>query len=158
MEQNISVIDVFCGAGGLSLGLKKQAEFNVPAYTDCFVAENLIRKYIKHKGIDASVARTEIKEMRKRAKDAADAANISVAIRSSKDIDFLDMKHLAEVVEGKQAKANTKRASLARDAIDYKPMRDAVAHTNLLTDEGKKRLENAHRNIKARINKLLKKP
>jgi hypothetical protein len=44
---------------------------------------------------------------------------------------------------------------LARDAKEYKPMRDAVAHTALLTDVAKRKLTSVYENIKGRIKELL---
>jgi hypothetical protein len=48
------------------------------------------------------------------------------------------------------------KASLSRDALEYKPMRDALAHTALLTDQAKIRLTTVYSNLKARIIELLK--
>ena len=48
-----------------------------------------------------------------------------------------------------------KEACLGRDAKEYKPMRDAVAHTALLTDIAKKKLTSVYENIKGRIKTLL---
>ena len=50
-----------------------------------------------------------------------------------------------------------KEASLSRDAVEFKPMRDAVAHTALLTGPAKKRLAAVRENIKARVRNLLSK-
>ena len=51
-------------------------------------------------------------------------------------------------------------ACLSRDAKQYKPIRDAVAHTALLTDTAKLKLTSVYANIGARIKNLLsgKKP
>jgi len=46
-------------------------------------------------------------------------------------------------------------ACLARDAAEYKPVRNAVAHTAILTDEAKKKLTSVRENIKARVKMLL---
>jgi len=48
-----------------------------------------------------------------------------------------------------------KEACLARDAKEYKPMRDAIAHTALLTDLAKQKLSTVYENIKGRIKILL---
>ena len=50
-----------------------------------------------------------------------------------------------------------KKASLRRDAAEYKPIRDAIAHTSRLTFIAKSRLNITYENIKARIVNLLNK-
>jgi len=54
-----------------------------------------------------------------------------------------------------KTKEPLKEAALSRDASAFKPMRDAVAHTALLTDEAKNRLTTVRENIKGRVKKLL---
>ena len=44
-----------------------------------------------------------------------------------------------------------------RDATEFKPIRDAVAHTAILTDQAKARLTTVRENIKGRVKKLLSK-
>jgi hypothetical protein len=48
-----------------------------------------------------------------------------------------------------------KEAGLARDAKTYKPVRDAMAHTSVLTSIAKQSLNTTYENIKARIKRLL---
>ena len=48
-----------------------------------------------------------------------------------------------------------KEAGLSRSATTYKPMRDAVGHTSLLTETAKQQLNLEYENIKARLVKLL---
>jgi len=62
------------------------------------------------------------------------------------------MDHLANLVDKKD---RVKEACLARDANEYKPIRDALAHTALLTDEAKSKLSTVYVNIKERVRKLL---
>ena len=63
------------------------------------------------------------------------------------------MNDLAYLVDKKDP---VKEACLARDANEYKPIRDALAHTALLTDVAKSKLTSVYENIKGRVNKLLK--
>jgi hypothetical protein len=63
------------------------------------------------------------------------------------------MDDLANLVDKPTDKL--KEAALARDATEFKPMRDAVAHTALLTDEAKERLRTVRQNVKGRIKTLL---
>ena len=46
-------------------------------------------------------------------------------------------------------------AGIARDAKVYKPIRDAMAHTSILTAVAKNSLNTTYENIKARIKKIL---
>ena len=64
------------------------------------------------------------------------------------------MNDLAYLVDKKDP---VREACLARDANEYKPMRDAVAHTALLTDVAKLKLTSVYENIKGRVNVLLSK-
>jgi hypothetical protein len=68
----------------------------------------------------------------------------------------LSMDGLANLVD--KAKEPLKEAGLSRDATEYKPMRDALAHTALLTDLAKNRLTTVYENIKARVKVLLSHP
>lgn len=69
------------------------------------------------------------------------------------DLNYLDMADLANLAD--KAVDKTKNAALSRDAVEFKPMRDAVAHTALLTDTAKIRLSTVRENIKERLRTLL---
>ena len=69
------------------------------------------------------------------------------------DLLYFDMDDLANFVD-KPADPN-KQAGIARDAKVYKPVRDAMAHTSILTSVAKNSLNITYENIKARIKKLL---
>ena len=62
------------------------------------------------------------------------------------------MGFLANLVEKRDP---IKEACLNRDANEYKPIRDALAHTALLTDEAKTKLNTVYANIRERIRTLL---
>jgi hypothetical protein len=79
--------------------------------------------------------------------------NISIEIRqSSKDLSYLSMDDLANLVDKEDP---IKKASLSRDAKEYRPIRDALAHTALLTDIAKSKLTTVYENIKGRVRTLL---
>ena len=63
------------------------------------------------------------------------------------------MDYLAKTVEGNMHQQNT--ASLVRDGVEYKPMRNAVGHTALLTENAKQKLRLVYENIKGRLKALL---
>lgn len=134
--------------------LSSDAEYNVTTYAECFISENLLRKFIKHKSIVLSPqAIAESKKWRDKEEVNKGTANISFDLRQSKeDLVYLDMDNLANLIEKVDP---VRQAGLSRDAKEYKPIRDAMAHTALLTQNAKQRLNSTYENIKARIKKLL---
>lgn len=131
--------------------LREDAAFNFESYAECFVSENLTRRYIVEKKIALSKEATVEAEKWKRVEtDSKNRGNVSIDIRRIKsDLSYLSMNDLAYMVD--KPKDKIKDASLARDADEYRPMRDAVAHTSLLTDDAKRKLTTVYENIKARI-------
>lgn len=134
--------------------LSKDAEFNVTTYAECFISENLLRNYIKHRPVALSEeARAASKKWRDKEETNKNKANISFDLRqSNEDLVYLDMDNLANLIEKVDP---LKQAGLSRDAKEYKPIRDAMAHTALLTLNAKRRLNTTYENIKARIKKIL---
>ncbi len=134
--------------------LSKDAEYNVTTYAECFISENLLRNYINYKSIELSPeAQSESTKWKKKEETNKDTANLSFDLRQSKDdLVYLDMDNLANLIEKVDP---IKQAGLSRDAKEYKPIRDAMAHTALLTYNAKQRLNSTYENIKARIKKLL---
>jgi hypothetical protein len=135
--------------------LRDDAEFNITSYVDCFLSENLARRFIsERKRVLSPRVKAEADQWRGRELQKKTKANLSYVIRKSdKDIDYLGMDDLAFTVEGK--KANAGERSLTLDAIEYAPVRNVVGHTGLLTDNGKGLLRLKHENIKARIKDLV---
>jgi hypothetical protein len=135
--------------------LSADATFNFESYAECFVSENLVRRYVKEKRIPLSAEAQAEAETRKRNEATnKNKGNISINVRKTgDDLSYLSMDFLAHLVD---AGDKTKRdARLIRDADEFKPMRDAVAHTALLTDEAKKKLATVRENIKGRVKTLL---
>ncbi|WP_315701735.1 MULTISPECIES: ATP-binding protein [unclassified Bradyrhizobium] len=135
--------------------LRDDAEFNIGAYVDCFLSENLARRYIAERTLPLSQrTKSEADQWREREAAKKTKANLSYGIRKNdKDIDYLGMDDLAFTVEGKKGNAGEK--SLTLDAIEYAPVRNVVGHTGLLTANGKSLLSLKHENIKARIKTLV---
>lgn len=136
-------------------GLASDARFNFESYAECFVSENLVRKYILYRKMTLSTeALAEAKKWKERETESMDKGNISIKIRrAAGDLGYLSMDDLANLVD--KPKDKLKEASLSRDASEFKPIRNAVAHTALLTDEAKARLTTVRENIKGRVKKLL---
>jgi hypothetical protein len=135
--------------------LRDDAEFNIASYVDCFLSENLARRYIAERKLAlVPGVKSEADQWRANESQKKTRANLSYGIRKSdKDIDYLGMDALAVTVEGK--KANAGERSLTLDAIEYAPVRNVVGHTGLLTDNGKNLLRLKYENIKARVKTLV---
>jgi hypothetical protein len=138
-------------------GLTDDAAYNFESYADCFVSENLIRKYIKDTKLALSnEAKQVAKQWKDKEKQSKGKGNISIAIRrEASDLSYLSMDDLAYLVD--KAKDALKEAALSRDANEYKPIRDAVAHTALLTKAAKNKLSSVRENIKGRVKTILSK-
>jgi len=134
--------------------LGDDAQFNLASYAECFVSENLLRKYIKEKNVTITPEATaEFEKWKSNEAQFKGKANISFEIRqNADDLLYLSMEHLANLAD--MHKEN-KQAALSRDAIIYKPVRDALAHTAILTAIAKQSLNTTYENIKARVKKLL---
>jgi hypothetical protein len=137
-------------------GLSSDAAFNFESYADCFVSENLVRKYIKEKKLPLTEeAKTEAKKWKDRETASKGKGNISIPIRREpNEPSYLSMDDLANMVDKRDP---AKEACLARDANEYKPIRDAVAHTALLTGVAKKKLSTVRENIKERVKTIVSK-
>lgn len=152
--------DQFVKKGGLVEDwinkLSQEAQFNIPSYTECFVSENLLREYIKYNKMTlSSEAMEEAQKWKEREEQNKDKANISYDIRTSRDdMFYLDMGYLANFID--KALNSQKDPALSRSAIIYKPVRDAVGHTSIITKTAKQQLSVEFENIKARLIKLLK--
>lgn len=136
--------------------MQEDAEFNLSSYGDCFISENLLRKYITDKNIPIPQnVQNKIDNWKTNAETAKQNANINFEIREeNSDLSHLDMDNLAYLAD--EEKDKIKKASLLRDAAVYKPIRDALAHTSRLTAVAKSQLNITYQNIKARIIGLLK--
>lgn len=136
--------------------IREDAEFNLSSYGECFVSENLLRKYIREKkiAIPKNIQNRLENEWKPKAEKAKESANISFEIREdNSDLSYMDMDSLASLADNETDKI--KKASLQRDATEYKPIRDAMSHTSRLTSYAKTRLNTTYENIKARIIVLL---
>jgi hypothetical protein len=137
--------------------LRDDAEFNITSYVDCFLSENLARKYITENGIGLKGnIKAEATKWRTREANKKGKANLSFDIRKiDEDIDYLGMDELAISIEGNKASGGEQ--SLWLDAVSYAPVRNVVGHTGLLTGNAKSHLRLTHENIKARIKTLVSK-
>lgn len=134
--------------------LKVDAGFCFSSYAECYISENLLRRYILEKSVVLSDdSRTVIAEYKKREVAAKKLGNISIAIRKiDHDLSYLAMSDLAALSDkGDRIKEN----NLLRDSYEYKPLRDALMHTALLGDVAKTKLSMTYENIKGRLKEML---
>jgi hypothetical protein len=136
--------------------LQEDASFNVSSYTECFISENLLRKFIVDQNVTLSEKmKADIKEYREKAEKFKSLGNVSIEVRENDDdLSYLAMNDLTYLADPDGKKEFTK-ASLYRDGQTYKPMRDAMAHTARLTAAAKALLTGTFENIKARVINLL---
>lgn len=135
--------------------LSTESKYNIPSYVECFIAENLLRKYIAYNKMELSEeAADEADKWRKREEANKGIANISYDIRESmEDIYYLDMKYLSNFID--KASDKNKDPALSRSSDIYKPVRDAVGHTSIITPTAKRQLSTVLENIKARVMDLM---
>lgn len=132
--------------------LKAYAKFNIQSYTECFIAENLLRELISKCDVELSQRQKNIAQnYRDQEKENLEDGHMSIEIRKvSRDLNYLDLSSLAKIIDPqKEDKA------LQKDSDAYKPIRNAIMHTSLLTDEAKAKLTSTYDNIKGRIKALL---
>lgn len=136
--------------------LGNDARFNFSSYAECFISENLLRKYIHDQNITLSSSEQNVvSDFQQREINSKTAGNINIDIRQDNDdLSYLDMKLLSKIIDPQQGSPNT----LTSDAKEYKPIRDALAHTALLTQTAKNKLTTVYENMKGRIKNILLQP
>lgn len=136
--------------------LRPDAEYNVEAYVDCFLSENLVRRYLDETGTEVvDLVKPEITKFKDRESTSKEKANINFEIRRDKgDLTYLGMHELAICAEGAPSK-DGKINPMVQAAIAFKPARDAVGHTGVLTPPAKMHLNVTFENIKGRVKGLL---
>ena len=65
--------------------LAQEAQYNIPSYTECFIAENLLREYIRDKNAPIKEAQRDANEWKKKEQQSKAAANITYDVRQSKE-------------------------------------------------------------------------
>jgi len=132
--------------------LSDEVKFNIPSYTECFIAENLLRAYIKHKKIDTSEFFDKVANYKERETKNKNKANISYDIRENEDdLFYLDMEDLSV----KSDPDTGVGPSIEKSAKVYRPIRNAIGHTSIITEQAKNALNVEFNNIKARLEKIV---
>lgn len=138
--------------------IRPDAEFNLSSYSDIYLSENIIRRFVDKKGDPITPpAQRNIDEYRRLETRAKQEAGIAYDIRhQDDDLNYLDLKSLAFNAEHDSMRP--RGDSLHGQARMFKPMRDALAHTSRLTADSKAQLGLVLSNIKARVRSLLSEP
>lgn len=135
--------------------LRNDAKFNIQAYVDCFLSENIVRKYINTHDIPVESQKREYEKWKRIESDGKLAGNLNIDIRrNNSDLFYLGMEPLVKIVE---SPTDGRHNDLLTDEKQYTPIRNAIMHTALLTDEAKRKLTTVYENIKGRIKRLLSK-
>ena len=132
--------------------LSDEVKFNIPSYTECFIAENLLRAFIKHNKIDTSEFNSKVAIYKERETKNKNRANISYDIRENDDsLFYLDMEDLS--IKSDPDTGNG--PSIEKSAKVYRPIRNAIGHTSIITEQAKNALNVEFNNIKARLDKIV---
>ena len=136
--------------------LYDESKYNIPSYTECYISENLLRNYIEHKKLEINDERkNKAQKYKNKENRNKEKGNINYDIRiNMDDIFYFDMDTLSEIID-ESKKGDINLASLCRSSKAYKPVRDAVAHTSIITREAKSGLSSEFDNIKARVINLM---
>jgi len=128
--------------------LEVEAGFNLQAYTRCFQSENLLRRLIAETGRPLTKKEIDrVSDLKKKERVAKEDAKITFEIRKlNNDLSYLEMSDFENITHDKIER--TKTIGITFSAKVYKPLRDAVAHTSILTDFAKNRLEAEYGTIK----------
>ncbi|MCT4574901.1 MAG: ATP-binding protein [Alphaproteobacteria bacterium] len=152
--------------------LSEDAKYNFPAYVECFITENLLRKYIEENDIDLSREKISINDsgnrdlvanIIKQGKDSKEQlkrdGGLSIDIRrdDNSGLSFLDMAQLAEIVDKKKGAGRGGRHPYCVYAKSktYRPLRNSVMHTALLTDPAKTKLLSLRQEISYRVRNVI---
>ncbi|OIP85888.1 hypothetical protein AUK57_02190 [Candidatus Saccharibacteria bacterium CG2_30_41_52] len=135
--------------------VSSDSEFNMSAYADCFISENLVRKYIDHKQLTVT-AQDHINQVSKNRRveiDKKHKGNLTIDIRSDDtDLSYLDTEPLIDIAE---PTGRGDPDALHQDEKQFTPIRNAVMHTSLLTVEARTRMISIRDNIRGKIRNLL---
>ncbi len=135
--------------------ISTDAEFNLTAYADCFISENLVRKYIAHKGLSITKQDhlDQVASFRQKETDKKRRGNLTIDIRNvDDDLYYLDTEPLIDIAE---PTGRGDPDALHQDEKQFSPIRNAVMHTSLLTIEARTRMVSIRDNIRAKIKRLL---
>lgn len=135
--------------------LHEQARFGLSAYTDCFVAENLLRKYLRTNNTkigNEEKKRAEVNINRESARRTR--LNVMYEVVAERDhLSYLGFGDLTNCVKIDNKKIGERLSKLTDS---YFLVRNVVGHTGMVTGIAKKHLSIVLANVEKCIQKLLK--
>ena len=150
--------------------LQKMARQNVPIYMDCFIAENMMRYYVLNRGIDYSNCNSL--GHRESEGTVFNKAGDPIVIRAplfntdNDGISYLSSQDMASIIDEynqdfSEQKTRKKESSQYPKTIglendNNQPLRNAVMHTSLLTDDAKSEADTGWGAIIQKISKWLR--
>lgn len=134
--------------------LREAAAGNFGAYANCFVSENLIREYIRRQDADYSSMLSNALQQQKSEQAKKEKCNICISIRerSSDLLTYAGMDELLEIT--RRTLPDKQRQHIGMEVLQYGVIRNALAHTAILTKEAKQKLASLSDNIKGKVNSL----
>ena len=140
--------------------LEKEAEFNISAYAEYFLLENILRKYVADEKIDFKQSddiKDKISKNKGFERRNRNEGYLNIEVRKDDgDLNYLDMGDLAKLVDPPPAIIKKVVSdTMVTDVIPYRPLRNAVAHTAFLTTDAKNKLETIYTSVKAKIKALI---
>jgi hypothetical protein len=132
--------------------IRSDGIFNSKNYVGCFLAENLLRTFIRHKNIKLSEEsqNTALEYKKKEEKNKLNAGIAFDVRKNSQDLSYYLSFH--DLVSNIDKSLNV---NLSRDINIYKILRDAIAHTAILTKPAKNQLSVCISNINSKIDRIL---
>ena len=133
--------------------LDEDAYFNLTSYIDCFMTENICRKFIEHNKIRIP---ENIRDSVQKYIDSEHHSeqNLGFKIPQKSDvIQYFGIDKLVSCIV--KYKSNQHSIEIEKSTSSYTPIRNALAHTRLLTEEAKQHLRKTYNRIKINLKKLL---
>lgn len=141
--------------------IQQDAQYNLESYGDCFIAENLMRSYLRKQGREKdSEVEKSAKGHRKRAEEDAKDLSLpySCRLEAESNLSYLGVSELLRLAlrPSDQSKDSSSEQSEIFSFGVFKHIRNAVAHTCRLTPEAKEELTNQVIEIKDKLREKLK--
>lgn len=128
--------------------LYREATENTESYYDCFIIENLIRKYIEYNKISLSKYEAKIKKYESREKKTKSRANVNISIRKDdNETLYLGIDELFDIIDENE--------TIKEKKYTYKLPRNAIMHTSTLTDAAMISLKNVSNELKVLLEQML---
>lgn len=141
--------------------IRQDAQYNLESYGDCFIAENLMRSYLREQGGEKdSEVEKSAKGHREKAEKDAEALSLrySCRLEAESNLSYLGVSELLRFAlrPSDQSKDPSSEQSEIFSVGVFKHIRNAVAHTCRLTPEAKEELTKQVISIKDQLKAKIK--